>query len=232
MQEGRCDWAADDDDGAPFAEATKAPIRLRYKPDDSDMSDMEEAPAVKKGFESGHVCVGDLSGNPHGKRVGRVTKEVASDVYLPAKRLFGDGPVVRGDDLDEGLGRSKGKEPVVLGDEISEMSVDGDSVDGDETPFLIGRGDASCAGGCGPRMEAIEKSLGRMESMLGMLMAVNSLASPDERLAAEKRKGRMAREWDVAVCKWGSGLLKSRLCFLTSKKHKQDYKQRGTTTWG
>ena len=33
-------------------------------------------------------------------------------------------------------------------------------------------------------------------------------------------------------CKWGSGLLKSRLCFLTSKKHKQDYKQRGTTTWG
>ena len=33
-------------------------------------------------------------------------------------------------------------------------------------------------------------------------------------------------------CKWGLGLLKSRLCFLTSKKHKQDYKQRGTTTWG
>ena len=33
-------------------------------------------------------------------------------------------------------------------------------------------------------------------------------------------------------CKWGSGLLKSCLCFLTSKKHKQDYKQRGTTTWG
>ena len=36
----------------------------------------------------------------------------------------------------------------------------------------------------------------------------------------------------VAGCKWGSGLIKSRLCFLTSKKHKQDYKQRGTTTWG
>ena len=34
------------------------------------------------------------------------------------------------------------------------------------------------------------------------------------------------------ACKWGSGLLKSRLCFLTSKKHKQDCKQRGTTTWG
>ena len=36
----------------------------------------------------------------------------------------------------------------------------------------------------------------------------------------------------VTSCKWGLGLLKSRLCFLTSKKHKQDYKQRGTTPWG
>ena len=35
----------------------------------------------------------------------------------------------------------------------------------------------------------------------------------------------------IGKCKWGSGLLKSCLCFLTSKKHKQDYKQRGTTTW-
>ena len=43
-------------------------------------------------------------------------------------------------------------------------------------------------------------------------------------LLTDKRKGR--------YCKWGSGLLKSRLCFLTSKNHKQDYKQRGTTTWG
>ena len=192
VQEGRCDWAADGDDGAPFAEATRAPVRLRYRPDDSDMSDVEEALAVKKGFELGHVCVGDLLGNPHGKRVGKVTKEVASDIYLSAKRLFGDGRVVGGDDLDEALGKGKGGEPVGLEDEISEMSVDDDSVDGDETPFVTGRGGASCAGGCGSRMEAIEKSLGRMEAMLGMLMAVNGLASPDGRLAAERRKGRMA----------------------------------------
>ena len=32
--------------------------------------------------------------------------------------------------------------------------------------------------------------------------------------------------------KWGSGLLKPLLWFLTSKKHKQDYKQCRTTTWG
>ena len=170
---------------------------MRYKPDDSDMSDVEEAPAVKKEFESGHVCVGDLLGNPHGKLVGRVTKEVASDVYLSAKRLFGDGPVIGGDDLDEALERGKGKESVVLGDEISEMSMDGDTVDGDRAPFVIGTGGASCTGGCGLRMEAIERSLVRMEAMPGMRMAVSGFASPEERLAAEKRKGRMAREWDV-----------------------------------
>ena len=50
-------------------------------------------------------------------------------------------------------------------------------------------------------MEAIERSLGRMEGMLGMLMAVSGLASPRERLAADKRKGRMAWEWDVSVAK-------------------------------
>ena len=108
VQEGRCDWAADDEDGVPYAEATGAPVRLCYRLDDNDMSDVEEALAVKEVFESGHVCVGDLLGNPHGKHVGRVTKEVASDVYLSAKRLFGDGPVVGGDDLDEALGRGKG----------------------------------------------------------------------------------------------------------------------------
>ena len=130
-----------------------------------------------------------------------VTKEVASDVYLSAKRLFGDGPVVGGDDLDEVLARGKGKKPVVLGDEISEMRVNGDSVDGDAAPFVIGRGGAPCAGGCGPRMEAIMRSLGRMEAMLGMLMPVSGLASPEERLAAEKRKGRMARECDVSMAR-------------------------------
>ena len=48
-------------------------------------------------------------------------------------------------------------------------------------------------------MEAMEKSLGRMEAMLGMLMAVNGLASPDERLAVEKRKGRWP---ESGMCQW------------------------------
>ena len=40
VQEGQCDWAADDVDGAPYEEATRAPVRLRSKPDDSDMSEV------------------------------------------------------------------------------------------------------------------------------------------------------------------------------------------------
>ena len=58
----------------------------------------------------------------------------------------------------------------------------------------------------------------------------NSAAGPDGvgyKLIKAIRDTRLGCE-----CKWGSGLLKSRLCFLTSKKHKQDYKQCGTTTWG
>lgn len=89
VQEGVWDWAADEDDGAPYGEATRAPVRFQYKPDDNDMSDVAEAAAVKEGFESGHVHVGDLLGNPHGKGVGRVTKEVVGDVYLSAGRLLG-----------------------------------------------------------------------------------------------------------------------------------------------
>ena len=156
---------------------------------------------MKKEFESGHVCVGDLLGNPHRKRVGRVTKEVAGDVYVSARRLFGDGPFVGGDDLDEVLGKGKGKDPVVLENRLSEMRVDGDSVEAGEAPFVIGRRANLYAGMCSPKIEAMERSMGRMEAMFGMLMAVNGLADPEDRLAAEKRKGRMAREWDVSVAR-------------------------------
>ena len=58
----------------------------------------------------------------------------------------------------------------------------------------------------------------------------NSAAGPDGvgyKLIKAIRDTRLGCE-----CKWGSGLPKARLCFLTSKKHKQDYKQCGTTTWG
>ena len=61
---------------------------------------------------------------------------------------------------------------------------------------------------------------------------------PDKKDKTEPTKSKDVKKVEsgekkkVNRCKWGSGLLKSRLCFLTSKNHKQDYKQRGTTTWG
>ena len=48
--------------------------------------------------------------------------------------------VVGGDDLDEALGKGEDREPVVLGDEIRDMSVDDGSVDGDEALFVAGSG--------------------------------------------------------------------------------------------
>lgn len=101
--------------------------------------------------------------------------------------------------MDEALGKGIVKDPVVLGDDISEMSVDSDSVGADKAPFIMGRGDTLCAGMCGPRMESIESSIGHIKAMLGMLMGVSGLAGPEDTLAAEKRKGRMARECDVSV---------------------------------
>lgn len=117
---------------------------------------------------------------------------MAGDIYRSARRLFGDGPGVGGDNQDEALGRGKGKEPQMLGDAISKISIVGESMGADEAPFVIGRGGTSCAGVCGPRVEAMEWSLGRIVVMLGMLMVVSGLPGLAERLAAEKRNGRMA----------------------------------------
>ena len=60
-------------------------------------------------------------------------------------------------------------------------------------------------------------------------MLPDALTKP---LPQETHRSHCARIGLRLYCKWGSRLLKSRLCFLTSKKHKQDYKHRGTTTWG
>ena len=79
----------------------------------------------------------------------------------------------------------------------------------------------------------------RMEQLQQNLYAIQE--AMEEMSIEETTQGARLEEWvghveetlDILVnCKWGSGLLKSRLCFLTSKNHKQDYKQRGTTTWG
>ena len=84
----------------------------------------------------------------------------------------------------------------------------------------------------------IEELMGRAGIALERLVCtvtgvVCGLAAADNWLAARVSNLVFIKRAVVGeVCKWGSGLLKSRLCFLTSKNHKQDYKQRGTTTWG
>lgn len=84
---------------------------------------MKEATTVKEVLELGHVCVGDLLGNPYGKRMGKVTKEVAGDLNLSARCLFRNGPIVGGNDLDPPLRAAKSKVLSPVEDKISEMSL-------------------------------------------------------------------------------------------------------------
>lgn len=43
--------------------------------------------------------------------------------------------------------------------------------------------------------------MGRIGEMLGLLIALNGMAGSRERLAAEKRRGKMACQWDVSVAR-------------------------------
>lgn len=183
MQEGKCDWAADVE--TPYEEMAKVPIRLGCRPDCTNMSDVQESPAVKEGLVSGHVCVEDLLGSPHGKHVGKMTEEVARDVYLSARCLFRNGPIVGGDDLDIALNADKGKGLSWLKDEISEMSVNRNSAEEDGVSNVTGRRGEVGSRMCNCHAEAMEKSVGRMEVMLSLLLAVNGSAGPEERLALE-----------------------------------------------
>lgn len=96
VQGGRSDWV---EEGDTYLDGdVNDLVNLRFKADDSDMSDVEVAATVDEEFEAGHVCVGDLVENPHVKRRGLVTKDVTGDSYLPARRLFtGRGRAVESD---------------------------------------------------------------------------------------------------------------------------------------
>ena len=52
---------------------------------------------------------------------------------------------------------------------------------------------------CGERIGALEATLNRLAEMVEMLVAARGLASLALRLAVEKHKGRMAREWDKSM---------------------------------
>ena len=90
--------------------------------------------------------------------------------------------------------------------ELDEIDFSDDEMDvGDvEPPEATGVGeDRVCGGRCLARIAALEETLGRVEGMVKMLVALGGLASPAERLEVEKRKGRMAREGDISVAKAG-----------------------------
>ena len=56
--------------------------------------------------------------------------------------------------------------------------------------------------------------------MVKMLVALRGLAGPTERLEVEKRKGRMAREWDVSVAKAGEQAMAEAVVKAANKRVK------------
>lgn len=81
------------------------------------------------------------------------------------------------------------------------MTVDDHSAGEVRAPLVRGRRGKACMGMCSRWAEGMEKLLRKMEVMLGMLIVVGGLADLEERLAAETRKARMAREWDVSIAR-------------------------------
>ena len=111
------------------------------------------------------------------------------------------------DDLSAVLGKKgKGRMPSKWAGELDEVDFDDDEMDvGDVEPSIAaGAGEGRiCVGQCLAKIAALEETLGRVEEMVKMLVALGGLASPTERLEVEKGKGRMAQEWDISVAKAG-----------------------------
>ena len=165
------------------------------------MSDVMEAPAVGDKMGVGERFTAKLHGIE------------GPMVVLPAVGTFGGCRLFEclegkgQDDLSAVLGeKGQGRMPSRWAGELDEIDFSDDEMDvGDvEPPVATGAGeDRVCGGRCLARIAPLEKTLGRVEGMVKMLVALGGLASPAERLEVEKRKGRMAREWDISVAKAG-----------------------------
>ena len=91
-----------------------------------------------------------------------------------------------------------------------------------EPPMATGPGqDRVCGGHCLAKIAALEETLGRVEGMVKMLVTLGGLVSPTERLEVEKRKGRMAREWDISVAKAGEQAKAEAVVKATNKRVKR-----------
>ena len=105
--------------------------------------------------------------------------------------------------------------------ELDVIDFSDDEMDvGDVEPAVAtGAGeDRVCGGHCLARIAALEGTLGKVEEMVKMLVALGGLASPAERLEVEKRKGRMAREWDVSIAKAGEQAKAEAVVKATNKR--------------
>ena len=198
-QVGTCDWG--DDAGVVKERAWGEALLSEYSPEGSVMSDVVEAPAVDGKAEGGEGFTARLHGID-GLMVVQPAVEASG-----GRKLF-EGLEGRGqDNLSAVLGeKGKGKMPSRWAGELDEFDFSVDEMDvGDmEPPMATGAGeDRVCEGHCLARIAALEETLGRVEGMVKMLVALGGLASPTERLEVEKRKRRMAREWGVSFVKAG-----------------------------
>ena len=117
------------------------------------------------------------------------------------RKLFQDLEGRGKEDLSAVLGENgKGRIPSKWARELDEVDFDDDDeMDvGDVEPSVTtGTGEGGgCGGQCLARVAARERTLASVEEMVKMLVALGGLASPTEQLEVEKRKGRLAREWD------------------------------------
>ena len=165
------------------------------------MSDVVEAPAVndKMGGEEGFMA------KLHGIEGPVVVRPAVGT--SEGHRLF-EGLEGKGhDDFDAVMGeKGKGKLPSRWAGELDEVDFSDDEMDvADTGPSMASGAEVGrvCGGHCLARIAALEEALRRVEGMVKMLVALGGLASPPERLEVEKRKGRMAREWDWSVAMAG-----------------------------
>ena len=167
-QVGTCDWG--EDSGLVKEGAWGEALLLEYSPEGSIMSDVVEAPAVDDKAEGGGGFTARLHGID-GPTVVRPAVEPSG-----GRKLF-EGLERRGqDDLSAVLGeKGKGKKPSRWAGELDEVDYSDDNMDvGDmEPPMAAEAGeDRVCGGHCRARIAALEETLGRVEGMVKMLVAL------------------------------------------------------------
>ena len=195
VQSGSSDWG--DDSGLVKDSACGEELPLAYPSEGSIMSDVVEVPAVDRIAEGGEGFTKKLHGIE-----GLVVVRPA--VGTSGRRRLFEGLEREGrDDLSAVLGaEGKGRLPSRWAGELGEADLSEDEMDVEGAePTVAARtaGDRMYEGRCLAKIAALETALDRVEGMVKMLVALGGLASPAERLEVDKRKGRMAREWDVSI---------------------------------